>query len=398
MASNWNWHLDYDGEFLSELPTRMKMLLLSYIMVYAKDQQAPRNRGQGLRPLFSTQHEGEEWLNEDREVTRLDMSGALGHWIGFRQLNGELMVSSSKEAQSSVIKAEGNVPSSWDAESEEESGAPPIPSLLKSPVQTLRFENLRFLSLAHPNPGSASWVSLLNLLSHMSTLTHLSLAHWPVPTLTPNAINSRIRHPALRSLTFSYGGTDAYSAYENNWAEASSVLRKLSRVTYCLKWLDLEGCGAWFGALSWDGIGPEGEIYTSPGPEWNTSWRNIEWVGLGPGWLPEGEDSGEYGNSPSRSLQASIHSPLSLSPNRTTTSSISPDPALAWDVEEEREKYLRAKEMEAYRDVLGRAKRVQDHVRAIRREEKGKWIRFSFGGDGVEERAMLKRAGVDFGF
>lgn len=398
LASNWNWHLDYDGEFLNELPTRMKMLLLSYIAVYANDEQSPRNRGQGLRPLFCKEEEEHEWLEQDREVMRLDMSTALGNWISFKQLNAELVVSSSsREALSSVTKADDNVPSSWDAEVEEESDAPATPSLLKSPVQTLlRFENLRFLSLAHPNPASASWVSLLNLLSHLSTLTHLSLAHWPVPTLTPNAMNSRIRHATHRSLTFSYGGTDAYSALENNWAEASSVLRKLSRATYCLKWLDLEGCGEWFGALSWDGIGPAGEIYTSPGPEWNASWRNVEWVGLGPGWLPGGQDSGEYGPSPSKSLHASIHSPLSSS--NLPDPDPDPDPALSWNVEEEREKYRRAKEMEAYRNILDRAKRVQEHIRRVRREEKGKWVHVSFGGDGAEERAMLKKAGVEVGF
>ncbi|KAL1884465.1 Lyso-phosphatidylcholine acyltransferase [Paecilomyces lecythidis] len=389
MASNWNWHLDYDGEFLSELPTRMRILLLSYITVYAHNDQAPRNRGQGLRPLFSKQ-EGDGWPDQDHEVTRLDLSAALGNWISLKQLNAELVVSSSRGVPSSVIKVEENVPSSWDAELEEESDTAPTPSLLQSPVQTLRFENLRHLSLAHPNKTSASWISLLHLLSHLSTLTHLSLAHWPVPTLTPNAINSRVRHPTHRSLTFSYGGTDAYSAFENNWAEASSVLRKLSRATYCLKWLDLEGCGDWFGALSWDGIGPDGEVYNSPGPEWNASWRNVEWVGLGPGWLPGGQDSGEYGASPSKSLYASIHSPLS--------SSIPPDPALNWNVEEEREKYRRAKEMGAYRDILDRAKRVQEHIRRVRREEKGKWVHVSFGGDGPEERAMLKTAGVDVGF
>jgi hypothetical protein len=396
MALNWTWHMDYDGTFLSELPNRMKMLLLSYMAMCSRDLPV-RTRMHGLHPLFTRPSDNEAVATEP-EITRLDLSGAIGRWISLRQLSNELVLSRQHEP-SGEHKPEEVIPSSWDAESDSES-TPALPPLLNSPTQTLRFENLRFLSLAHPDPASASWSSLLNLLSRISTLTHLSLAHWPVPTLTPNSINARIQHPTHRSLSFAYGGTDTFSAFEDNWAEASGVLRKLSRATYCLKWLDLEGCGQWFGALSWNGVGPDGEIYSSPGPEWNGSWRDIEWVGLGPGWLPEKpytlnsddparsleeEDNAFVPERPSRPLTASIHTP-------SASDGPGDDGALPWDVEVERAKYRQAQEMKAYENILRKAREVAKHVHRIRKEGGGKWLHFSFGGDGEEERDVLDRA------
>ncbi|KAL1964446.1 hypothetical protein VTN77DRAFT_7004 [Rasamsonia byssochlamydoides] len=392
MALNWTWHLEYDGTFLAELPNRMKMLLLSYIALYSRDLPL-RTRMQGLHPLFLKQSDSETVA--EPEITRLDLSGAIGRWINLKQLNSQLII--SQHDAPGACKPEEAVPSLWDAESDSEDH--PTPPLLKSPTQTLRFENLKFLSLAHPDPASASWSSLLNLLSHISTLTHLSLAYWPVPTLKPSSINARLRHPNHKSSSFSYGGTDTYSASEGNWAEASGVLRKLSRATYCLKWLDLEGCGEWFGALSWNGIGADGEVYSSPGPEWTGSWRDIEWVGLGPGWLPEkspiADDDGtgfpahslEVRNG--RPLSASIHAPAGR--GSVDDNASSSDPALARDVEAERTKYRKAKELEAYENVLRKAREVEKHVHRIRKERGGKWVHFSFGGDGEEERVLLER-------
>ncbi|KAI5308989.1 hypothetical protein KEM55_004360, partial [Ascosphaera atra] len=92
-----------------------------------------------------------------------------------------------------------------------------------------------------------------------------------------------VRHPTVHSLTFQYGGTDIYSAYEGDFSEAASILRKLSRATYCLKWLDLEGCSEWIAALVFT---PPDQAKGSTGPEWNASWRGIEWLSLGPGWRP----------------------------------------------------------------------------------------------------------------
>jgi hypothetical protein len=407
MASHWAWHVEYDGQFLAVLPSHVKVLLLSYIAVYAKDQPL-KGLMHGLKPLFEKfsaddygSPDGVDTSQDgDTEISRLDLSSALGRWMIIKQLSHELFLSKSG-ASLTQGKTKEPVPSSWEEDDEEEDKKAAENSNIAIPKalsQGLRFQNLRFLSLAHPKPAAANWNSLVDLLSRLSTITHLSLAHWPLPTVTPNAINARIRHPTQRSLTFAYGGTDSYSGMENNWAEAAAILRRLSRVTYCLKWLDLEGCGDWIPALTWEGVGPDGEALPT-GPEWNGSWRDIEYVRLGPGWLPHIDDSEVAVAVPqsgagagaaerlSRSLASSIHAPAPA-PSDTAE--------LPWDVELERIKYRRAKELERYRESLRSAKAVQKAVLQLRRSGKGKWVHFSLGLEGLDVDALKKLLGGDY--
>lgn len=419
MAQHWAWHVAYDGQFLAMLPSHVKVLLLSYIGVYGRDQPL-RGLVRGLKPLIAVDESDEDFQGSELDsITRLDLGGALGRWMGFKELNNELFLSQKPGTVDIPRKSKETVPSSWEEEYDEEDAK--ASSIPKSLEHGCRFENLRFLSLAHPHPAVANWKSLLKLLSRLSILTHLSLAHWPVPTLTPNAINARIRHPTHRSLTFSYGGTDTYSAMENNWAEAAGILRKLSHDTYCLKWLDLEGCGDWIPALSWTGHGPDGEVYRT-GPEWNGSWRDIEWIRLGPGWLPHIDDAEVLGlhtrdagkpaattaarpqqqqPSPLRSLAASIHAPpsppLSLSRIRgIETDDDDNGSDTSWDVEVERVKYRRAKELERYRQTMRAARTVQQHVLQLRREGRGKWVHFSFGIEELKEDVLRELLGEDY--
>ncbi|GAQ06380.1 lysophosphatidylcholine acyltransferase [Aspergillus lentulus] len=405
MASQWAWHIEYDGQFLAVLPSHVKILLLSYIAGYARDQPL-KGLMHGLKPLFEkfgtdgyeSGDAGDIAQDGDSEVSRLDLSSALGRWMTIKQLSRELLLSNESGASPAQGKAKKPVPSSWEEIDDEdelvdENPNMPIPKALS---QGLRFQNLRFLSLAHPKPAAANWNSLVDLLSRLSTITHLSLAHWPLPTVTPNAMNTRIRHPTQRSLTFAYGGTDSYTGMENNWAEAAAILRRVSRVTYCLKWLDLEGCGDWIPALTWEGVSPDGEALPS-GPEWNGSWRDIEYIRLGPGWLPHVEDSDfavpqsdaseRLPSSPLRSLASSIHAP-SPAPSDT--------PDLPWDVEVERIKYRRAKELEYYRETLRSAKAVQRSVLQLRRSGRGKWVHFSFGLEGLDAGILKKLLGADY--
>lgn len=386
MAIRWQWHVEYDGEFLSELPTRLKVLLLSYISTYSNGDLTDTGM-QGFRYLFVGEPEHESTGSRDPDSDRLDLGNAIGHWISLKQLRTGLTPVENTEASTGTGE-DTTLPTSWD---EAESSNLPLTT---APSPILRFHDLKYLSLAHPNPSSANWASLLNLLPNISTLTHLSLAHWPVPTLTPNSINARIKHPDHKSLSFSYGGTDTYSASENNWAEASGVLKRLSWATYCLKWLDLEGCGAWYSALSWAGENDDNDNAVedgsnqrvAPGPDWNGTWRGIEWVGLGPGWIPralecsrdgKSGDSGGDERQPATSrpsfssLASSIHAPPDIH-NLALT-----DEPYDWDVEVERENYRSSKELEAYNEVLGRAKKVKNWVQGLRREKRGKWIKFS---------------------
>ncbi|EAW14329.1 uncharacterized protein ACLA_073640 [Aspergillus clavatus NRRL 1] len=400
MASHWAWHIEYDGDFLAVLPSHIKVLLLSYIAIYARDQPLA-GMMHGLRPLIEksgAEHAesgtGNDLLpDSDLEITRLDLSSALGRWMTMKQVSHELSISKKAERDLPQHKAKGVIPQSWEDLDGGDEILTPIP---KAPTHGLRFENLRFLSLAHPKPATVNWNSLIDLLSRLSTLTHLSLAHWPSPTIIPNAINARVRHPTQRSLTFAYGGTDSYSGIENNWAEAAGILRRLSRVTYCLKWLDLEGCGDWIPALNWEGMGPDGEALLT-GPEWNRSWRDIEFVRLGPGWLPHIDDSeldvlaGRPGGRPpvslSRSLTSSMHAPAQA---------VSDSSDLPWDVEFERIKYRRAKELEHYRETQRAAKAVQRQVLQIRQAGRGKWVHFSFGLEGMDEDTLKGLLGPDY--
>ncbi|GKZ17007.1 hypothetical protein AbraIFM66951_005736 [Aspergillus brasiliensis] len=426
MATYWEWHVEYDGPFLGALPNHLKVRLLSYIAIYARDRPLS-GLMRGLRPLFEKPRatDGPDlYQGSESEVNRLDLGSAIGRWLSLKQLSAELLVTAKPNTLQR--KPKESVPSSWEEEYDEEeeddttTDTTPTGSNstyhLFTPSPTLRFSNLRYLSLAHPKPSTVNWNSLISLLSHLSTITHLSLAHWPIPTVTPNAINVRIRHPNHRSLTFSYGGTDTYSASENNWAEAAGLLRRLSRVTYCLKWLDLEGCGDWIPALKWQDNESISAAYTSSGPEWSSSWRDIEYIRLGPGWLPHIDDaellpensisqsgsSSSSLSSPTRSLAFSAHAPPPhpALAGRVVGGGVGGDAEsssdLPWDVEVERIKYRRGKELERFRETVQAAKAVQQWVLRLRRERKGKWVQFSFGLEGIEEDALKKLFGKEW--
>lgn len=367
MALNWNWHLKYDGPFLSQLPGHIKVILLSYIAIYAGDMPFDRFM-RGLKPLFlSETHDMRAEENDplshsggrhdiDAEIRRLDLSCALGHWINFEQLKSGLVLP-AKQIEPEIV------PASWDEEVTESSTT----AIPRSLDHRLRFKNLRYLSLAHPHPQYASWNSLLQLLEHLSVITHLSLAHWPVPTRTFNASTGQSRNAQClpSGLPQTHGDTDIYSALENNWAESAGILRQLSRYTYCLKWLDLEGC-EWLPALVWTGTDPDGQQYRlgDCGPEWNRSWRDIEWIALGPGWeCPESTGLSETPDiSSGRSLGFSVHAP-------TGNSDVVP-----WDVEQERDLYRRKKARQQWCAAVIRAHHVHRMIQAIRRHGRGKWM------------------------
>lgn len=425
MALNWAWHLDYDGPFLAHFPSHIKELLLSYVAVYAvcTRTQSLKGRMRGLRPLIFAASDNAETAGEQEEtqvdtvekisasICRLDLAWALGYWMTFKQLSGELFTPAKSVPTLAQPASKESVPTSWDEQKPEEhvedvtSSAATAGSIPKPISQNVRFTNLRYLSLAHPVPGAASWNSLLNILSRLSTITHLSLAHWPPPTRTPHTVPPRMRPQSHRGPAFVHGGTDVYSGVENNWAEAAGILRQLSRFTYCLKWLDLEGCSEWIPALTWTGTDPDGQPCRpgTSGPEWNGSWRNVEWIGLGPGFeypadkdllLPERPISAIQNLPPSSyfppaSLADSLHAPVNAfqnlaihdPPDRMDPPRSPPPTDLPWNVEEERWMYRRDRERYAWRDAVSKAKEVCAGIRAIRKAGRGKWIEAFTGGD-----------------
>ncbi|KAJ5943662.1 hypothetical protein N7516_003830 [Penicillium verrucosum] len=353
MALNWGWHVEYDGPFLSQLPNHLKELLLSYVAVYARGLSL-KGYMKGLKPLFLTRQDQDQIEKEnpgfnesgvvdaDFKIVRLDLGSALGNWITLKQLTNEMILSPTLAMGIPGKEIEEAVPASWDDAVHNDRGEAtldhlPAPSIPKAITQTLRFPELRALSLAHPKPSAASWTGLLNLLAHLPTLTHLSLAHWPIPCRNTRAATARIRSSVARFLT--------PDALGNNWAEAASILRQLSRSTYCLKWLDLEGCGEWLPALKWVGEDPDGfpQNPDNVGPEWNGSWRDVEWLGIGPGFMS------------STKSHDSCHVPSHEVPALQTISSDSP----------------------VHETHLQNARDVMRHIRQIRKGRK--WLEIELG-------------------
>ncbi|KAF2647938.1 hypothetical protein K491DRAFT_671419 [Lophiostoma macrostomum CBS 122681] len=112
------------------------------------------------------------------------------------------------------------------------------------------------------------------------------------------------------------GGSHFYSELDGDWHEAANILRRLSKNTYCLQWLDLEGC-AWIQALTWEpedtsssttrrttrarGLGHAALADSGNrrradaaweasaahvGPDWNGAWRQVEYINMFQGWMP----------------------------------------------------------------------------------------------------------------
>ncbi|KAJ5190666.1 uncharacterized protein N7498_009651 [Penicillium cinerascens] len=351
MVSNWAWHLEYDGPFLSQIPAHMKELLLSYVAVYAKTPSmylwCKQGLMRGLKPLFlaepSEGEDGDESVNTDAGIVRLDLSCALGRWISLKQITNDLVYSAKSVTLASQRDAEEVIPTSWEDElhSEETTSTATTSSRTISVPKALdqpRFKNLRYLSFAHPDPNSAKWDALIHLLSRLPTITHLSLAHWPIPCRASTISCSR--------------GSNSEPHGNDVMAEAAAILRQLSRTTYCLKWLDMEGCSEWIEALTFRGTDPNGRAYRSgeSGPEWNGSWRDIEWIGLGPGF-----------KIPTDSVDDQLHS-----------GDLAPDVSRGEEGDQIQKNLRRAREnwnmkfnagYKTYRGLL-----------AIRKEGRGKWI------------------------
>lgn len=252
LAMNWAWHVQYDQYYLATIPVRYKEALLSCIAHYS-DSGTDKA---GLEVLFLDDTELEDATGVDG-LARLDLSSSIGRPLTLRQLKDIL---TAKKTVPTGEETSDVVPENWDT-----------PDLLDSPSGLPRFHSLTHLSLSHPN-NAATWKGLLELAPHLATITHLSLAYWPTPTTSPNAATA-YRETPQGNVTF--GASSFYSGFDNDWTEAASILRRLSKSTYCLKWLDLTGCFPWVQALKYDQI------------DWCGPWRALETVKVGQGYIPE---------------------------------------------------------------------------------------------------------------
>ena len=252
LALNWDWHVQYDQYYLATIPVRYKEALLLYIARYSPTGTDKA----GLVLLFLNETELEDATGVDG-LTHLDLSSSIGHHLKLKQLKDLL---GGKKAVAGRDETSDVLPESWDT-----------PELLSSPSGLPRFHSLTHLSLSHPSNG-VTWKGLLDLAPVLTTITHLSLAYWSTPTMSPNSTTAYRETPQGN---VNFGASNIYSGYDNDWTEAASILRRLSKSTYCLKWLDLTGCFPWVQALKYGMI------------DWCGTWRALERIKIGQGHIPE---------------------------------------------------------------------------------------------------------------
>lgn len=241
LARHWEWHLEYDGWYLATIPVRHKEVLLHYLALEGSEQI----NLDGLEVLLCDNSILEDATGADG-FARLDLARTIGNSITFQELKRFFTAPVAEEASRSLDQA---LPDSWDA------------SPTSSPVLSLpKFHALTHLSLSRPGL-SVTWPAFLRFAPNLTSLTHLSLAYWPTPTITPNSSTAFAKTP---SGEVSYSATNFYSAYDNDFGEAASILRRLSKHTICLQWLDLTGCWPWVKCLgdrqidycgAWAGLG-----------------------------------------------------------------------------------------------------------------------------------------------
>jgi hypothetical protein len=245
MAVNWTFQRDYNRYYLATLPTKVRTILLSFIACYGPEEGVGYG---GLKSIMFPQDGDLDGFCGNDDFERLDLSGSIGRSVYFKQLQ-ELIV----PAQTDEDDEE-----SWDV------AIHTIPKSLKTPLHSLRI-----LSLSNP-PRSISWAKLTTFATSIPTVTHLSLANWPTPSLTPNSATTTMSSRHTSNLQ--YGGMNFYShTIDQDWSEAASILRRLSIALYSLSYLDLCGCIDWFPALRWSS--PD-----SPGIDWVSRWGNIRTV------------------------------------------------------------------------------------------------------------------------
>jgi len=275
LAEQWDLLDEDDFPDLVHIPLRLRLRLLSYLGCYGPPIGA-------VTLVALTQG--------DDSVTHVDLSGLAGHAPLtlkkiFRLFEGDKRPTATSTPADDVLD-------SWDAEETLESVLTVRPSS--------RFTSLTHLSLSHP-PPSASWRDLLSVSKHVPQLTHLSLAYWPRPTLTPHLATATIasQHgPEVRA-----GGSHYYSGIDQDFSEAASLLRQLSGNLLCLQWLDLEGCAEWVPALATLAaavpltVTGNGNQSQQPGDDWENAklsvttiftdtWKNLNYINCAQGWLP----------------------------------------------------------------------------------------------------------------
>ncbi|KAI5196612.1 hypothetical protein E4T38_08382 [Aureobasidium subglaciale] len=266
-AQNWSDIVEDCAEWLDVIPTHLRVVLLSYLTSLGPSEGVDMA---GLHALFPN----------PSEASSLDLSGLAGYGFTIKDLRKWLHKSAEEsKAQTEQITNEANdIADSWDQDASSDDSDYSIPASLNDGTR-----HMTKLSLAYP-PSSASWADLLSLSKNLHTITHLSLAHWPFPTRTPNS-------------------TSPYASLDRDFEEPALVLRMLAENTYCLRWLDLQGCHDWLAALTHRSYALPLQSSKSDdsdndwsqqtqrlkGPDWNGAWRHLTYINIAQdatSWFP----------------------------------------------------------------------------------------------------------------
>jgi hypothetical protein len=260
IAESWDLFDQEDWPALAEVPLRLRLEIISYIGMYGTTID--------IRDL-------EALLQGSEGIPHLDLACLIGH----SYLTPKKLARLIDKSEQPIDDPQDSVLESWDAEGE---------TSLSNLRPTSRFSSLSHLCLSHPGPG-ASWQDLLWLAKSIPQITHLSLAYWPRPTLTPNLATTTISSGSGPDVTA--GGSHYYSDFDQDMAEPASLLRQLSGSLLCLQWLDLEGCQSWMKALESLADAPRGssdpwaETATMP-PVFISNWKKLAYIRCAQGWLP----------------------------------------------------------------------------------------------------------------
>jgi hypothetical protein len=264
LALDWELHRVYNQYHLFFVPSHLKPALIRYIGVSSETGISLADLRAILLPpehVYGDEElEGQSKANS--EITCLDLSASVGRSLKLKELSDILFSAIQPET---VEEPQYSWDSSWEAADI----SPSPPRLLLPNLTHLS------LSLAPSSPRDVSWKQLLNLSSKLPMITHLSLAYWPEPCLTPRAKFSTVSSPQGRNIP--YAGTNYYShSLDHDWSEALLVLRMLSNNLYKLEFLDLTGCATWFKALQ---LRDEHDFI-----DWSGSWGKVTLLRLYTGW------------------------------------------------------------------------------------------------------------------
>ena len=261
IALNWHFHREYDHSHLYFLPIHLKPELIRLI--------GSVNGGITRSDLRIILHPPEDSFFEaigspapdspGELISSLDLTGSVGRSIGLKEALDLFFPVAATQGQAEVQE-------SWD--SADAISAIPMPVL--SAVLT-------HLSLAQlPElPSDVSWKQLLTHGPALTAVTHLSLAFWPTPCLTPRARDATVVNSQGQRIP--YGGTQLYShSLDDDWSEALVVLKIFSRNLYKLEYLDITGCSSWFRALMAESEHDK--------VDWVGNWGKITQIQMYSGW------------------------------------------------------------------------------------------------------------------